>query len=48
MSIRRRITAAIIATFALLGFGGMAAASAGASVTATHYVGNQPATHYVG
>ena len=35
---RRRITAAIIATFARLGFAGVAAASAGASVTATHYV----------
>ena len=43
MSTRRRITAAIIATFALLGLGGITAASAGASVTAS-----APATHFYG
>ena len=40
---RRRIIAAIIATFALLGLGGAAAASAGASVTAS-----APASYYHG
>ena len=40
---RRKITAAIIATFALLGFAGVTAAGAGASVNAS-----APATHYWG
>ena len=39
----KRITAAIIATFALLGLGGVTAASAGASVTAS-----APATWFHG
>ena len=38
---RRRITAAVIAAFALLGFSAAIAASAGTSVTAS-----APATHY--
>ena len=46
MSIRRRITATIIAVAALLGFGGITAASAGASVTAS--APSAPGTHYNG
>jgi len=42
---RRRITAAVIATFALLGFGGITAASAGAGAGVTAAA---PATHYYG
>ena len=42
MSMRKRITAAIIATFALLGFGGITAA---AGATVTH---SAPAIHYWG
>lgn len=43
MNARRRITAAVIAAFALLGFAGVTAASAGAAVTAS-----APATHLWG